>query len=340
MENLKIRFDGKIASTGRLHFYEYGRYQYATARFLSTLEHFRRTGEVADKIVGQSKIEIYVSVPQKGSFTEDIFIPLAKDIAGAAVSTPITTLISYVWSMILPRDPNTETDLVKMAEIQLATQQENTKQMEIVERVAGLGFASTSEALKIINTALESRDALYGENNLLSQRITQMRTELVTEAQREELFKNGIEELEKIDESVKQKLISRSSTIASDMAVPIKRSADVIELSSSIAKHPILILDSNNAKRISSTTLEPNETTIIGRVKSYDRDSGVGKIVSDQLNRPLNFSVSPNIRSIWRDTILEAMRRNNVALICHRYVDRGKLPSSLLFVRLNLELNG
>lgn len=70
METLKIRFQGKLASSGRMHFYEYGRYQYATARFISTLEHFRRTGAVASKITGSAKIDIYIFLFQrKGHFS-------------------------------------------------------------------------------------------------------------------------------------------------------------------------------------------------------------------------------------------------------------------------------
>ena len=58
VETISIRFSGKLASTGKLHFYEYGRYQYATARFISTIEHFRRTGTVTKRVSGAAKVEL------------------------------------------------------------------------------------------------------------------------------------------------------------------------------------------------------------------------------------------------------------------------------------------
>jgi hypothetical protein len=74
-ERITIIFEGGLAATGQLHFYEYGRSQYALARFIATLEHFRRTGDVAEYIGTRTYVDIIISSPERGSFLESILVP-------------------------------------------------------------------------------------------------------------------------------------------------------------------------------------------------------------------------------------------------------------------------
>ena len=102
MEEIALRFDGGEAANGRLHFYEYTRSQYATARFITTIEHFRRTGEIAQRITSKSYVEIFVETPKDGSFLE-ILLVKAQETAAVAVVAPLASLISLVWATLLPR---------------------------------------------------------------------------------------------------------------------------------------------------------------------------------------------------------------------------------------------
>lgn len=332
METLKIRFQGKLASSGRMHFYEYGRYQYATARFLSTLEHFRRTGTVASRITGEAKIDIYISVPEEGSFLETIVIPKLAEAAAGAVSASLTTLISYVWHMLLPRAEETESDLIKIARIQLDVEKEKSKQSESLAKIIETQSATTKQALDLVKWAIETPNTRLGDQNLLGPRLNEMQQELLTEHGREELYQEDMSELEKIDPDELMKLISRTSTIAPEMAIPMKRSADFAEFTTSRSKLPILILDEKTANRVATRKLDPEVFEIKGRVRSYDVDRGVGKFVSPELNRQLNFSVAPALQAPWLDEILAAMKREKSILKCQKFIDRGNLPSSLIFL--------
>lgn len=83
---------------------------------------------------------------------------------------------------------------------------------------------------------------------------------------------------------------------------------------------------------IQDKTSETDVNQIIGRIKGYDRDGGVGKIESNELPRVLNFIVPRGDRSRLLDSILEAMRRNEVLIICRRIVDKSGLPTSLILI--------
>jgi len=154
-EEIALRFDGKVASTGKLHFYEYTRSQYATARFISTIEYFRRTGTVSQRVTKASYVEILVTTPQKGSFCE-ILLVKAQETAALAVLTPLSTLISLVWETMLPRSQRVDETVVDLAKLQLAQEQERTLQLGEIRKIVESGNATTQQALNILTAALKS----------------------------------------------------------------------------------------------------------------------------------------------------------------------------------------
>lgn len=331
MEKISIRFEGKLASSGQLHFYEYGRYQYATARFFSTVEHFRRTGAVAKRITGDAKIQIFVQPAVEGSFVEDIVIPAMQEVSATAISAPLTTLITYVWHLILPKSEETESDVVKIAKIRLSEERLRTEQIRAFTSVIEGQTATTQQALEMVAWAQQSSSTRLGDEGLLSGRLGQMESELTEFQNREEHLTEYQDQLENIDPNARRLLLSRAASIVPDMAVPMRRSADSATFTSTSSRLPLLRLDSSTAQLISTKRLEPSLSELFGRVRAYDVDIGVGKFISESLDRPLNFSVPVELRNEWRDTILEAMKKPTCTLVCQRYLDRAGTTTSLLF---------
>jgi hypothetical protein len=331
MEKITIRFEGKLASSGQLHFYEYGRYQYATARFLSTIEHFRRTGTVAKRITGDAKIQIFVQPAVEGSFIEDIVIPAMKEVSATAISTPLTTLITYVWHLMLPRSDETESDLIKIARIRLAEEKERTAQTQAFAAIVEGQTATTQQALNLVHWAQNAPSTRLGDEGLYSGRLAGMQQELSENQNREEHLSKYQKQLENIDPNARRLLLSRAASIVPDMAVPMRKSADSVTFSSTSSKLPLLRLDSSTADLISTKRIDSELVQFAGRVRAYDVDIGVGKFISNSFDRPLNFSVPVELRNEWRDTILEAMKRPTSFLVCQQYLDRAGTTTSLLF---------
>ena len=331
MERISIRFEGKLASSGQLHFYEYGRYQYATARFFSTVEHFRRTGFVAKRITGDAKIQIFVQPAAEGSFIEDIVIPAMREVSATAISTPLTTLITYVWHLILPKSEETESDVIKMAQIRLEEERLRTDQITAFTQIIESQTATTQQALEMVTWAQQSGSTRLGDEGLLSGRLGQIETELSEFRNREAHLAEHQDALENIDPEARRLLLSRAASIVPDMVVPMRRSADTATFTSTSSRLPLLRLDSTTSQLISTKSLDHLLSELNGRVRAYDVDIGVGKFISDSLDRPLNFSVPVELRNEWRDVILEAMKKPTCTLICQRYLDRAGTTTSLLF---------
>ena len=91
-ETIQVKFDGGIAAEGQLDFYKFSRSQYGLARFLATVEHYRRTRKVAERINARSYIELRISAPQRGSFIEQVLV----ETVGGVCTAGLVALIAYI----------------------------------------------------------------------------------------------------------------------------------------------------------------------------------------------------------------------------------------------------
>jgi hypothetical protein len=156
--------------------------------------------------------------------------------------------------------------------------------------------------------------------------------ELETEKTRADEFKSDEDELSQIDESTMNALTSRLRPMIPEVTLPLRRSAKKMYLSSSTSDKPFIFIDQKIVKAMTEKSSEEELTAIPGRVKSYDRDARIGKFVSAELPRILNFVVPLSERDRLRDPILEAMKRNVVILQCRKVMDQSGMPTSLVLL--------
>ena len=340
-ERIRLRYTGGLAENGRLHFYEYSRSQYATARLIATVEHFRRTGETPQKISSKSYVDIFVETPERGSFIETIEVAVETGVA-TFVSAQLSSVLSLVWDSIIFRRTETESDIVEIARIRLAEETERTKQSELeTERIRELrqivesGAATTQQALKLIEDAMRSPSTALGRAGIDQRRLLDAEEQLIGEGVREATLAADRSELEKIDPTRLAKLTSRVRSIVPDMGLPLKRSAEKLEIYQDSSREPIVVLDEKSISLLSSRTVDENIVKIFGRVKSYDRDRRIGKISSSQLDRVLNFIVAPQSELILLPLVLKAMTVNEVVIDCQQIIDKSGLPTSSILVDIN-----
>ena len=284
-ETIRIRFDGGLASSGQLHFYEYSRSQYAMARFIATVEHFRRTNHVASRITLESNVEAIVRSPQRGSFIEDIIVSGVKQGMAAAISVPLSALISYVWQMLLPRTEKAD-DLVKdLAKIRLAesnslvaVEQERTKQKQIdleqlkTWQAIGDGErANTSAALDLLRWSLQATNTAI-PRIATRKELEQASQEIAAEQQREKEFEAHVQELQRIDEDSINTLTSRLRPMIQEIGLPLRRSADKMTIGGGADTNVYAELTPTVIAAIQDRTSETEVSQIIGRIKGYDRD--------------------------------------------------------------------
>lgn len=151
-EKLSLVFDGRLASSGQLHYYEYSRAAYAYARFVATIETFRRTGNVPQRITGGSNIDLIIESRGPGSFPIDIIAPIVTSVGTELAGIPLKILIEYVLQSIQRLLPRNESALLEAAKIQLAVERERTAQVQSQEesaRLASIEKMSTDQNVTI-----------------------------------------------------------------------------------------------------------------------------------------------------------------------------------------------
>lgn len=338
-EQITIKFEGGLASHGQLHFYEFGRSQYALARFIATLEHFRRTGDVAEHIGPRTYVDIIISSPEKGSFLETILVPAAVKAGSNFLKSKLSSLISYVWHLISHRRESTESTLKELAKIRIveernstSRERERTKQLEIFKEIVDGQRATTQQALDLVKWAMSTDNRAVGRLEVPREEFLEMKDELEAEEQRISEFKESEGELGDVDEQTMNRLTSRVRPMIPEMTLPLRRSADKMFLSPSKSSRPYVFLNKQLAQTITEKESEDKISDIVGRVKGYDRDAGVGKFSSPELPRVLNFIVPLRDRDGLLDKILDAMTLNRVTLRCRKTVDQSGMPTSLILI--------
>lgn len=333
-EEIALRFDGKVASSGKIHFYEYTRSQYATARFISTIEHFRRTGTVSQRVTKASYVEILVTTPQQGSFLE-VLIVKAQETAAVAVLTPLSSLISLVWETMLPRSQRVDQTVVALAELQLAQEKEKTAQFSELRKIVETNNATTQQALDLLSSALKSSNPAIADLGLNQTSLTELMLETQQEANRQELIANSKLALERVPAANLAKLTSRLRPMLPDMALPLKRSANSLTIESGPKRKPLILLNPLNVQELTEKRLDPRSEEYIVHVKSYDRDRGVGKATSLDFDRHLSFIVAPADQERLRPLILEAMEKDRVIFTCNTFRDKSNQITSLFLRDVN-----
>ena len=337
MEGIRLKFRGGLAEEGQLHLYEFGRSQYATARFVATIEHFRRTGRVAQRITSATYIDMRIAAPERGSFIEDILVPSLQQGLAAIVSTPLSALISYVWHLMTPRQPKTDEIIhelarrqVELEEQRTAQEAEKTKQFEAMRDVAAGGHATTSLALEIISSALRNAQLQDDAGNLSARSLHEASLELTAEREREREFDAYRSELEKVDEEDISKLTSKLRGMVGEMALPLRRSADQMHIVASNDNKEIVYLNPEIARQVQRKKIDDELSGIEVRVRSFDRDTGVVKVTGDTFDRPMTVIIPLHNRNYLGEKVRQALAVDQVGMVVRRVLDASGHATSYI----------
>ena len=84
---ITFSFTGGIAENHELSFYEAARFQYAAAKLLYKLEHFRQKGIVLDRVSRKIDADIRVSTAKEGDLPL-ILVPVSELVSGRGLCSP------------------------------------------------------------------------------------------------------------------------------------------------------------------------------------------------------------------------------------------------------------
>lgn len=338
---VEIRYDGGIATEGQLHFYEYSRASYGFARLLSTAEHYRRTGHVAQKIRRKNYVELIIVAPKEGSFVTEVIVPAVAEAVPKLAGVSIKALISYIFQLLSPREKKTDETVIELAKIRLAEEKERTaqsaeetKRVNALKEIVKTQQATTKQALDLVGYAVKTSNRAVARLHEDRAVYHDMQRELRAELEREREIKKVEDSLKVLDPKSVARLTSRVRPMVTEMGLPLRKSAKVFTIGAANENKPLAYFDEARVAAVESKTVEEESVTITARIKSYDRDAGVGKLVSEEFTRKLNFIVPPDRRTDLQAKILQAMSEHvdTAKIEVLRVVDKSKQATSLILI--------
>ena len=208
-------FEGGDADQQQPNFYDASRFQYAAARLIYTLEHFRQTGRVLERIHAKVQADYRVSSPRPGSWVLDVVLVNSLPLAQMLIQVPIDIMLAYVIDRLIPAN--------KPRSIALEIERERTAQSREETRRHEIMAQSNAIALNALSRAL---DASQVHQDRLVQAL-EARSELQAARDRSLSLRAHNDELnDKIDDNMEAQLMSITRGQVVEMGKPLLRSAE------------------------------------------------------------------------------------------------------------------
>lgn len=330
LKDVVLRFQGGLADGGRMHLYEYSRAQYGFARILTTIEQYRRSGKIIEKVSKNQKIDLIVSVPKKGSFELDIKVAV-RDAAETYLETvPFELLFSLVLDRLIPRNEEHEKLIQELAKIQIAERPADLEWLGVLRSIAEGEQAASGQALRIVNAALNSSNAAVGRAGITYDQLRRAQLLLESDYQRQITIVDEEKFLKGIDSAEIDKLVARVRPMFNEVAVPFASSATELTIGNDISSDAYYRLDPDRLEHIQSRILDETEVTLNVWIKSYDRETGTGRMRSDEFSGVKSFQVDPSVREEVQPEIIRAMNKRNIDVTFVRYTDKNGVVTSYM----------
>ena len=109
------------------------------------------------------------------------------------------------------------------------------------------------------------------------------------------------------------------------MATALRRSADTLEVTSSISGEasPFLFLDRRMAQEIETAIVDEDITPILGDITQFNKDNGWGKLKIENGAKIVSFSIPYDILPTIRQNLIDNMKRDLVYLQTYFVRDRS-----------------
>jgi hypothetical protein len=304
-EKLTFHFEGSLADSHKMNFYEAARFQYAASRLLVKLARFRVRGTFPQKISKKSNVEVNLTSQADGSFNINVE-DQGQTEKGQFLDMSLSDLVAFVSERVIEKI-NGE-----------ALQERHTAppspsapdQLEFTENIENLSHA-------IVEGKIRLKDIPTEVHHLIRRRVAEIHREL--------RLSHIPKDIEKITPDREQKLIAMAAPLLSEMATALRKSAETLEVSSSTdgTSRTVLFLDEKMAAEIETAKVDSEAITLLGDVIQFNKDNGWGKLRFDAGTNIVSFSIPYDILPIIKQRLIDTMKSDQVYLRVHPVRDRA-----------------
>lgn len=298
LDELHFHFQGALAERHRMDFYEAARFQYAAARLSVKLDQFRRTGGFSKRITSESRTNIDLFPFEKGSFNLKIS---ANDDDGKTpkINVPLTALWTYIIERIYqPVETSAALDLIDNNSLR-------SEFFEIVDK----NIFDAAQAIDLLRSMIETEKGLSPTEAELLDR-------LISESERRAYLASHRDLLSAITPAQDAALVTMATPLLSELAVPLRRSAKLVTISTidALGRRPILTADHRMASALESIKIDKYVSTIDVDIVQYNKETGWGKFRNEHWEGIPSFSVPADRKDDLRFDLLLAMRADRVSV--------------------------
>lgn len=352
---LSVVYDGGIAAEGQLDFYEYSRAAYGFSRLVSTIEVYRRTGRVPQKITQKMKIDLLIRAPEKGSFPIDILAPIIASsgtISGVLSQIPLDVFLKFLLQTVKTLLPSSSDRIVAIAQIELerekqrtAQSKEETKRAAEMRKIVESGNATTQAALDLLKRQIDKPDTALLELNENVASLTSLHAELKEILDRDESLAEYGSVFERIPRKEIAALTKKVRPQIAELGVPLGKSATVVKITQGRKRSVIAAFDQRKIQDIQSRELDEDEINVGIRVIYYDRDGGYGRCdIYNSLSdgdaelKKISFSVAASRKNSLRTSLLVAEDLGVVPATVRYFRDKDANITSVLVEEISIPL--
>lgn len=302
-EKLTFHFDGGLADEHRMNFYESARFQYAAARLLVKLSQFRNAGKFSKKISSKSNFDVRLASQSDGSFNINVEDAGKGKSEDEFVDMSLGDLVAYVSERVIEK-----------------IDEDSLKHAGMISRQT-----DADQAQSQVDEIAESVDLGKTELDTVPAKIRDVVKRRLAEVSREKRMDQNSDAIKKIDFARSQKLIAMSAPLIGEMATALRRSADTLEVSSSISgsTKPVLFLDQNMASEIETSVVDKDITALLCDVVQFNKDNGWGKVRIENGSVIVSFSIPYDILPRIKQTLIDNMKKDQVYLQTYFVRDRA-----------------
>lgn len=308
-ETLTFHFEGALADSHKMNFYESARFQYAAARLMVKLAQFRRSGKFSKNITSKSNFDIKLISQSDGSFNINVEDPGQESSQGNFINISLSDLIAYVGERVIE----------KIDEVAIASANVPNDGGQAVDG----GFSS--EPMSVLDqlvAEVAANGALIFNQPPQVQELIRRRT---AEIEREARLADSGAMIAQIDSAQSQKLIAMSAPLMNEMATALRTSADTLEVRSSNAgqTRSVLFLDRKMAEDIETAVVDKNPIAILGDITQFNKDNGWGKLKIEGGAKIVGFNIPYDVLPSIKQTLIDNMKRDMVYLKAYFVRDRA-----------------
>lgn len=300
-EFLTFHFEGRLADSHRMNFYEAARFQYAAARLMVKLAQFRESGKFNKKITNKTNFNIQLKSQSDGSFNINIEDVKKKDEDKKPfLDVSLSELVSFISERVIGKVD------------------EQTRQN--VKLPANSTFLGVDPAIVAPESIIDILVSSVKNNNLdienLPIEVRDLVKRIIAEDNREISLSENIDNISNIDFQKSQKLLGMAAPLFQEMAIPLRKSADTLEISTmKNGQHKtIVFLDQKMASEIETAAVDKESTSILGDIIQFNKDNGWGKIKIEDGTKIVSFNIPYDILPTIRSSFVMGMNRDLVYL--------------------------